>query len=64
MDGVRGDERVDAALARQVDQSLRDLLPAYALHALTEEDARKGFAPWQPIAPSAIPEKPGGPVPN
>ncbi len=32
--------------------------------ALTEEDARQGFKPWQPLAPSAIPEKPGGTVPR
>ena len=31
---------------------------------LTEEDARRGFSPWQPVAPSAIPEKPGGTVPR
>ena len=31
---------------------------------LTEDDARRGFSPWQPIAPSAIPEKPGGTVPR
>jgi 2,4-dienoyl-CoA reductase-like NADH-dependent reductase (Old Yellow Enzyme family) len=31
---------------------------------LTEEDARHGMKPWQPLAPSPIPEKAGGPVPR
>jgi 2,4-dienoyl-CoA reductase-like NADH-dependent reductase (Old Yellow Enzyme family) len=31
---------------------------------LTEDDARQGLKPWQPLAPSAIPEKPGGPMPR
>ena len=31
---------------------------------LTEEDARKGLRPWQGIAPSALPEKPGGSIPR
>lgn len=31
---------------------------------LTEDDARQGFTPWEPVAPSAIPEKPGGIVPR
>ena len=31
---------------------------------LTSEDARKGMRPWQGIAPSALPEKPGGAVPR
>jgi 2,4-dienoyl-CoA reductase-like NADH-dependent reductase (Old Yellow Enzyme family) len=30
---------------------------------LTEEDARHGKAPWRGYAPSALPVKPGGPVP-
>ena len=31
---------------------------------LTAEDARRGLEPWQGIAPSAIPARPGGPVPR
>ena len=31
---------------------------------LTEADARKGLRPWQGIAPSALPEKPGGSIPR
>lgn len=31
--------------------------------ALTEEDAKAGKAPWRGYAPSAVPVKPGGPVP-
>ena len=30
---------------------------------LTEEDAKQGKAPWRGYAPSAVPVKPGGPVP-
>jgi 2,4-dienoyl-CoA reductase-like NADH-dependent reductase (Old Yellow Enzyme family) len=30
---------------------------------LTEEDAKEGKAPWRGYAPSAVPVKPGGPVP-
>jgi 2,4-dienoyl-CoA reductase-like NADH-dependent reductase (Old Yellow Enzyme family) len=31
---------------------------------LTDEDARSGLQPWQGIAPSALPEAPGRPVPR
>ena len=31
---------------------------------LTEQDARHGLSPWQGIAPSALPESPGRPVPR
>jgi 2,4-dienoyl-CoA reductase-like NADH-dependent reductase (Old Yellow Enzyme family) len=31
---------------------------------LTEVDARVGLKPWQGLAPSALPEKPGGAVPH
>lgn len=31
---------------------------------LTAQDARDGLQPWQGIAPSALPEKPGGPIPR
>ena len=32
--------------------------------ALTAEDARMGLIPWQPIAPSAITDRPGGELPR
>jgi 2,4-dienoyl-CoA reductase-like NADH-dependent reductase (Old Yellow Enzyme family) len=32
--------------------------------SLTETDAREGLQPWQGLAPSAIPPRPGGPVPR
>jgi 2,4-dienoyl-CoA reductase-like NADH-dependent reductase (Old Yellow Enzyme family) len=32
--------------------------------ALNENDAQAGLKPWQGVAPSAIPAKPGGPVPR
>lgn len=32
--------------------------------ALTETDARQGLQPWQGIAPSALPENPGRPIPR
>ena len=32
--------------------------------SLTENDAQAGLKPWQGVAPSAIPSKPGGPVPR
>jgi 2,4-dienoyl-CoA reductase-like NADH-dependent reductase (Old Yellow Enzyme family) len=32
--------------------------------SLNEDDARLGLKPWQGVAPSALPAKPGGPVPR
>ncbi len=38
--------------------------PLQDRRALTEEDARMGMKPWQPIAPSAITDRPGGETPR